>query len=749
MLAASVEAQQFDEVLLSRGTGEEGGNAITIDAAGHRYVAGHFKGQAVFGAGPGAVTFNSRGVTDGFVARYDSGETLLWARSIGGVLSDETRGVALGPDGSVYVTGFFHGTATFSNPAGQRTLTSRGAADIFIARYTADGSLLWAVRAGGSQTDTGLAIAVDSQGQAVVTGAFAGEARFDDSAAPNAATLRSAGGNDIFLVAYGADGRLRWARRGGGSGNDGASGLTVSGREILLTGSFNGTATFESPADGATLVSAGQGDIVVARYSPDGDLRWARGAGGAQFDSGLAIAVDQQLRSYVTGFFTGQATFGSATLRGRDKEVLVLRLDSNGVIQRASRGGGIGSDEGRGIAVAPDGRVYVTGRYQHLVSFGEGANQYELPPRFLEFSGNSMFVAAYTADLVPTFVEGGGGETNQLQAGNAVATDSSGRAHVIGKVFNNAAAFGPHSSRVNTPVRGVSDMFVATYQPGPPAPPTTQIFYISSTTGGTVDGIPFADEDVLAFNPVTGSWTMLIDGSDIGLGPTDLSSFEWLTDGTMLMSFDTPITLPGLPSVVEASDIVRFFPERLGATTSGRFELFLKGATIGLSTDAERIDAIGIRAGNGATLLSTIDDDPAFAFLAEDLMQIRTQESGLAPYLPGTAMGLGDAAGENLSAVWHHPFAFMLIYAAGGPFTVRDGVSGDGADLIRCDQIESGRKLICVNQLIFDGSAHGFGGETIDAFSVGSSGVLGDIGEGGELDPPEEDAKLFLPFLVR
>jgi hypothetical protein len=78
-----------------------------------------------------------------------------------------------------------------------------------------------------------------------------------------------------------------------------------------------------------------------------------------------------------------------------------------------------------------------------------------------------------------------------------------------------------------------------------------------------------------------------------------------------------------------------------------------------------------------------------------------------------------------------------------------DGVSGDGADLIRCDQIESGRKPICVNQLVFDGSAHGFGGKTIDAFSVGGSGVLGDIGEGDELDPPEEDAKLFLPSISR
>lgn len=249
---------------------------------------------------------------------------------------------------------------------------------------------------------------------------------------------------------------------------------------------------------------------------------------------------------------------------------------------------------------------------------------------------------------------------------------------------------------------------------------------------------------------------MLIDGSDIGLGPTDLTSFEWLADSTLLMSFDTPITLPGISSIVDDSDIVRFIPERLGATTSGRFELFLRGSTVGLSTNTERIDAIGIEPFQGRALLSTLGDGSAqgasggpFAFLAEDLLQHETSGGFLTSNLPGTVMGLGDGASENLSAVWHHPRAFMLIYAAGGPFAVSSGVSGDGADLIRCDLVRASKQKRCVNQLLFDGSAHGFGGETIDAFSVGGSGVLGDIGEGGELDPPEADPTVFLPIVVR
>jgi len=78
-----------------------------------------------------------------------------------------------------------------------------------------------------------------------------------------------------------------------------------------VTGEFGGSATFgPGETNETTLVSAGAGDIFVAKYNPSGDLVWARQAGGSGFDVGFCIAVDGSGNSYVTGKFSGSATFG-------------------------------------------------------------------------------------------------------------------------------------------------------------------------------------------------------------------------------------------------------------------------------------------------------------------------------------------------------------------------------------------------------------------------------------------------------
>jgi hypothetical protein len=58
------------------------------------------------------------------------------------------------------------------------------------------------------------------------------------------------------------------------------------------------------------LYSAGQNDVFVARYSPDGSFTWAKSAGGPDSDVGLAVCALSNYRVVVTGYFQGSATFG-------------------------------------------------------------------------------------------------------------------------------------------------------------------------------------------------------------------------------------------------------------------------------------------------------------------------------------------------------------------------------------------------------------------------------------------------------
>jgi len=254
-------------------------------------------------------------------------------------VTDQGRDVAVAADGSVYVTGLFTAGVEFIGSGIK--LSSRGAGDSFVARYNPNDQLIWALRAGGTAGDIGLGLAVEGNGNAVVTGNFSGQATFADIDSPAAATLTSAGRIDGFVTKYDPQGQLLWARRAGGSGNDSGRGVAVdSAGEVYVSGSFSALASFPSPGSSAELSSAGAEDLFVARYSPDGNLRWAQRAGGASTNRALAITIDQQQNSYLTGFFTAEATFGTLSLEGQGKEIFLAKLSPDGAFLQAKSAGG-------------------------------------------------------------------------------------------------------------------------------------------------------------------------------------------------------------------------------------------------------------------------------------------------------------------------------------------------------------------------------------------------------------------------
>jgi len=93
-------------------------------------------------------------------------QDLIWAKRAGGSsFSDIGFGIAGDGSGNSYVTGIFGGSATFGpGEANETTLTTAGSVDIFVAKYDVNGALVWAKRAGGSDSDVGLGIAVDNSG---------------------------------------------------------------------------------------------------------------------------------------------------------------------------------------------------------------------------------------------------------------------------------------------------------------------------------------------------------------------------------------------------------------------------------------------------------------------------------------------------------------------------------------------------------------------------------------------------------
>ncbi|MCX5938461.1 MAG: VCBS domain-containing protein, partial [Cyanobium sp. LacPavin_0920_WC12_MAG_62_9] len=194
----------------------------------------------------------------------------LWATSAGGTGDDYSTDITALADGSALITGYFNGSATF----GSTTLTSAGSTDVFIAKLNADGTYAWATKAGGSGAEKGNGITALSDGSSLITGNFNGSASFGST------TLTSSG-QDVFVAKLNADGSFAWATKAGGSGTDYGLGITaLSDGSSLVTGSFNGSASFGS----ISLTGAGSDDAFVAKLNPNGSFAWATKAGGTGQD---------------------------------------------------------------------------------------------------------------------------------------------------------------------------------------------------------------------------------------------------------------------------------------------------------------------------------------------------------------------------------------------------------------------------------------------------------------------------------
>ena len=157
----------------------------------------------------------------------------------------------------------------------------------------------------------------------------------------------------------------------------------------------------------------------------------------------------------------------------------------------------------------------------------------------------------------------------------------------------------------------------------------------------------FKDEDILQHDLMTGAWSMLWDGSDVG-ATADLTAYTLRPDGSILMSFSSSITLPGV-GALNHSDIVRFVPTSLGDNTAGTFEWFFDGSDVGLSSNGEDIDAITFTSA-GELVISTSGSFsvPGVSGADEDLVRFTAIQLGeitsgsWSMYFDGSDVGLSS-----------------------------------------------------------------------------------------------------------
>ena len=253
-----------------------------------------------------------------------------------------------------------------------------------------------------------------------------------------------------------------------------------------------------------------------------------------------------------------------------------------------------------------------------------------------------------------------------------------------------------------------------------PEPGSGELIYLSLAGNGSVGGISFADEDVLAFDSNSSSWSMVIDGSDLGLTVNDIDALHRLADGSFLISLIRAQSIGSL-GLVDDSEMIRFVPTSLGDTTAGSFEKYLDGTDVGLAAGGEDIDAFGI-APDGRPVLSTLSnffvgvsgDGKDLIVLDSPTLGDPTSGTWLT-YFDGSDVELNDST-EEINSLWVAANGDLYLTTSGS-FTVT-GASGDAASIFICTPVTLGNDTSCTYTLFWDGATNGLSGAQIDGLSI-------------------------------
>jgi hypothetical protein len=279
--------------------GDGGAYKLTTDAAGNVIVPATYSTGAVdFGCGalpPG-------GGYDALIAKLDPAGNCLWSKRFGDMSLQQATVAAVDASNDVIFAGRLDGTADF----GGGPLTSAGGADVFVVKLDPAGNYLWARRYGDPQDQVCVAAAVDASGDVVIGGWFSGTLTFGTNP-----PLACAGGVDGFVAKLDPSGTALWSKRFGAVGSDEVEGVAVDAQgNVCITGYFNDTVDLGN----GPLTSAGQSDVVVAKYNGGGTPLWSKRFGDPQAQWGVDVGVDSSGYLYVTGVVSGSIDFGQGTL---------------------------------------------------------------------------------------------------------------------------------------------------------------------------------------------------------------------------------------------------------------------------------------------------------------------------------------------------------------------------------------------------------------------------------------------------
>lgn len=370
-----------------------------------------------------------------------------WAAQSGGKNSEIGKTIQFDHDGNIVVAGDFGGTTHF----GDFTFTTYGGGDIFLAKYSPEGHVLWAQQAGGPDyevwegTDPGEwveGVVIDPRNDIILYGRLQGKARFG----PFTVSSDDEEWPDVFIAKYAPDGTIKWVQTYGDYEYEEPYGLAVDAAgNIYFTGIFYLDTRF-GPFE---LDPVSSPDIFLVKADPDGKVIWAKMISGAGDDYPADLLIDPAGDLVLCGRFIRDITLGPTKLTTLGLyDIFLAKFDAVGNPIWACSAGGTGMDLGKAVDCDKSGNLFLTGTFERTANFSTTA--------ITSRGGADVFVAQFSSRGVLKWVQSGG--SSATETSQDIVVDSDGNCRITG-AYQGTAKFGelPLTSLSNT------DIFLVQY----------------------------------------------------------------------------------------------------------------------------------------------------------------------------------------------------------------------------------------------------------------------------------------------
>lgn len=369
------------------------GFGVDFDSTGNVYEMGTFDATVDFN--PGSGVFNMSAAispyvtSDIFMTRLDTNGNFNFAKQISSSLVKDPSGFVTDAAGNMYLTGYFNDVTQFS-PTVSLTPTNgvlnSNIYDIFIAKYTNTGTLVWVKQIGhGSISQRTEDIRLDSSGNVLVCGQFHETTDFDPS--PTATFMMSPvnqGVMDIFVIKLDPNGNFVWAKSMGGTASNTANAIRQdTAGNLYLTGYFSGTIDFD-PGSGIQSVTTAPGtgfNGFVLKLDASGNFSWVKQLVGNSL--GNALVIDANGDVVVAGQYNNTCDFsgGAGTAirptAGQD-DAFLAAYGSDGTYKWVKCFGGTQNDKGVDVKVDTTGNYYLFGDFYGTASLHDSVGSLSL-----------------------------------------------------------------------------------------------------------------------------------------------------------------------------------------------------------------------------------------------------------------------------------------------------------------------------------------------------------------------------------